>query len=141
MKDYSINSSDGLNQLFNSSTLNELFPSDRTDQFFDALLGDADEGAYDIRLIFQEANMNQLCFAFELKERPGKCLICSLTYGLPHVFTRHPIINVQKIVNDIQEKLKGQATIVDWSLGRTIQMSKSVHIIPLTIRLDHPLAI
>ena len=30
--------------------LDELLPPERSDQFFDALYGDASEGAYDIRL-------------------------------------------------------------------------------------------
>ena len=35
-------------QIFSRTTLRELFPQERTDAFFDALFGDASEGAYDI---------------------------------------------------------------------------------------------
>ena len=36
--------------VFTPECLNDLFPPQRTDDFFDALFGDAEEGAYDIRL-------------------------------------------------------------------------------------------
>ncbi|MBF0451676.1 MAG: pancreas/duodenum homeobox protein 1 [Candidatus Magnetomorum sp.] len=134
-------SSNRLDQIFNSTTLDDIFPPERADLFFDALLGDATEGAYDIRLIFQKAESNILRFAFELHERPGKCLVCSLTYGLPHVFSRHPVINVKNIVDHIQEKITEQANITGWSLDRTIQLDKTIHVIPLLITLDHPIAL
>ena len=36
--------------VFTPECLTDLFPPQRTDDFFDALFGDAEEGAYDIRL-------------------------------------------------------------------------------------------
>ena len=38
--------------VFTSERLAELFPPERTDAFFEALFGGAEEGAYDIRLAF-----------------------------------------------------------------------------------------
>ena len=60
----------------------------RTDEFFEALYGDAAEGPYDILLKFKGENKNTLHFEFQLKQRPGRCLACNLTYGLPVVFSR-----------------------------------------------------
>ena len=37
--------------VFTPECLNDLFPIQRTNDFFDALFGDAEEGAYDIRLV------------------------------------------------------------------------------------------
>jgi len=128
-------------QIFNTQLLNEIFPLDRTDLFFDALLGDASEGAYDIKLIFQGLDKNKLNFAFELHARPGKCLACNLTYGLPHVFERHPVINIKKVVEQIQKQIKDHANITKWSLGRTIQKTRDIHLIPLTVDLDNPINI
>jgi len=70
-----------------------------------------------------------------LHERPGCCLVCNLTHGLPQVFSRHPVINIKGLVADIEEKLDGQARCVDWKLGSTVQQEKSLHAIPLQIQL------
>jgi len=77
--------------IFTQDVLKKLFPEDRADQFFDALFGDAEEGAYDISLEFKGQSQNKLEFEFHLKQRPGKCLACNLTYGLPQVFSRHGV--------------------------------------------------
>ena len=123
-------------QLFTSEVLNRLFPADRADQFFDALLGDASEGAYDIRLAFTgyDAPAKKLLFTLELHERPGKCLACNLTYGLPEVFSRHPLINLKGLVTEIAT-LYGNATVREWRLGATHSVSKALHTVPLTINL------
>ncbi|MEW6593383.1 MAG: pancreas/duodenum homeobox protein 1 [Thermodesulfobacteriota bacterium] len=123
-------------QLFTPETLSRLFPADRADQFFDALLGDAGEGAYDIRLAFtrHDAAAKTLTFALELHERPGKCLACNLTYGLPEVFARHPLINLKGVVAEIAA-LCGNATAKEWRLGTTQQVNKALHTVPLHIHL------
>lgn len=74
--------------VFTPECLNDLFPIQRTNDFFDALFGDAEEGAYDIRLVVdpEESDDGELHFYFELHQRAGRCLVCSLTYGLPQVF-------------------------------------------------------
>lgn len=121
--------------VFTQETLQKLFPADRANAFFDALFGDAEEGAYDIRLIFKEQTANTLTLGLELHERPGKCLACNLTYGLPEVFSRHPIINIKGLVSEIDALLGDKATCTDWKLGTTQTVSKSLHIIPLIIIL------
>ena len=67
---------------------------------------------------------------------PGKCISCSLTYGLPEVFSRHPIINIKGLVQNIDALLDGKIRCVDWRLGSTREISNSVHAIPLEIILE-----
>lgn len=126
-----------LQQLFTPETLDRLLPASRGDDFFEALFGDATEGAYDIRLAFQglEPGDNSLRFTLELHQRPGKCLACNLTYGLPEVFSRHPGLNIAGVVKEIDSLLGDRDTCADWRLGPTHQTSKSLHTIPLIITL------
>jgi hypothetical protein len=127
----------GFDKLFSPDVLEQLFPEDRSDQFFDALYGDVEEGAYDISLEFIGSRRNRLEFMLRLTQRPGKCITCSLTYGLPEVFTRHPIINIKGIVQNIETLLDGRGRCVDWQLGPTQEMSNEIHVIPLIIILDN----
>jgi hypothetical protein len=124
-----------LARIFTPEKLAGLFPADRSNEFFDALFGDASEGAYDIELNYKGANGDFMEFEFLLKQRPGKCLACNLTYGLPQVFSRHPVINVKKLASDLASEagLKGDA---EWKLGTTKEISRSLHIIPLRIKLN-----
>ena len=124
------------NEMFTQDVLKKLFPANRADLFFDALFGDATEGTYDINLEFKEHRQNRLEFELHLKQRPGKCLTCSLTYGLPGVFSRHPIININGLVKDIGRLLEGRARVVDWQLGLKREISNELHVIPLIISLD-----
>lgn len=129
---------DSLREIFTDKVLAELFPAARTNDFFEALFGDAAEGAYDVKLRFQgfRESASILQFNLELHERPGCCLVCSLTYGLPEVFSRHPVINIKGLVKDIEGRLAGQAVCTDWKLGATSQQGKSLHSIPLTITVQ-----
>ena len=126
-----------LKSLFSDEVLSELFPKERSNDFFEALFGDASEGAYDIKLRYHtyDKDTQNMQFNLDLHERPGCCLVCSLTYGLPQVFSRHPVINVKGVVSDIGKKLEGVATCTDWKLGTTMQQEKSRHSIPLIITL------
>lgn len=116
----------------NQPTLDAIFPPDRADAFFDALYGGAEEGAYDIRLVCQQISTDEAHLAFQLDRRAGKCLKCSLTYGLPEVFKRHPIIGVAKVAEAVAEKL-GMGANINWQLGNTQEVSEDRHIIPFTI--------
>jgi len=129
---------DNLNEIFTDDALKELFPPQRADDFFEALFGDAGEGAYDIALSYMGYNerTNSLSFNLDLHERPGCCLACNLTYGLPEVFSRHPVININTLVADIEKKLDGKAQCAEWKLGTTVQQEKSLHSIPLHITLS-----
>ncbi|MBQ7585865.1 MAG: hypothetical protein IJU40_06440 [Desulfovibrionaceae bacterium] len=114
--------------------LDQLFPKERTEQFFEALFGGAEEGAYDIRLSFRRADQNKLEMAFDLLQRPGKCLRCNLTYGLPKVFERHPVLKVAKVAEDLA-KICGWEKM-HWSLGTTEEYTQEHHAIPFTIIKD-----
>jgi hypothetical protein len=124
---------DQFTSLFTPDKLAAMFPPDRADAFFEALLGDRAEGAYDIALQYTGARDGELHFAFELKERPGKCLSCSLTYGLPHVFSRHPIIDIPSVVKEIDQMLNGQGRCGTWRVESTREASRQLHVIPLII--------
>jgi len=124
-------------QIFTNEVLRSLFPPERSNAFFDALFGDASEGAYDIALTYAgyDSRANSLDFFLNLHERPGRCLACNLTYGLPEVFGRHPVINIKGLVGEIEGLLGGDLRCADWQLGRTVQKERSLHSIPLRIQL------
>ncbi|MBW1741692.1 MAG: pancreas/duodenum homeobox protein 1 [Deltaproteobacteria bacterium] len=124
------------NDMFTRDVLQKLFPPGRADQFFDALYGDATEGAFDIALEFKGHSQNKLQFEFHLKQRPDKCLACHLTFGLPEIFSRHPIINTTGLVQEIEQLLNGRARCTNWQLGMTQVVSSELHVIPLTLFLD-----
>ena len=126
-----------LNDLFTKDVLEELLPSQLSDDFFEALYGDADEGVYNISLSFKnyDSEKNILFFELQLHERPEKCLACNLTYGLPDVFSRHPLININGMVEKIVALLGDDTKCIGWELGRTQTPASNLHIIPLTIRL------
>lgn len=117
-------------------TLAKLFPPEKSDSFFEAFYGDAGDSHFDLRLAFDRADENTLYFRFQLIERPGKCLACNLTFGLPHVLERHPVINLPGLVREILREAEIEASDPRWSLGQTIQTSSSLHEIPLVIQLD-----
>ena len=124
-------------QIFTDAALQALFPPARSHDFFDALFGDASEGAYDIVLSFEGYDQagQTLRFLLNLHERPGRCLACNLTQGLPEVFKRHPVINIKGLVAEIEKLLTGEMVCEDWTLGHTIQKGRSLHCIPLQIKL------
>ncbi len=127
---------ENFNDIFTPDVLQKLFPEDLADRFFDALYGDAAEGAYDISLRFKTLGQNRIEFELHLTQRPGKCIHCSLTYGLPEVFSRHPIINIKGLVEKIDQLLNGSAKCIDWQIGFTQEISDKLHVIPLTVLLD-----
>nr|MBF0222623.1 pancreas/duodenum homeobox protein 1 [Desulfobulbaceae bacterium] len=122
--------------IFSRDALDDLFPKDRSNQFFDALFGDASEGAYDIVLEFVGAPAdNTLHFKLLLKQRPGKCLACNLTYGLPEVFSRHPILDIAGVAAKIATLIGHPTDQTEWKLGTTQSTSSELHSIPFTVRL------
>jgi hypothetical protein len=123
-------------QLFNESMLKELMPPEKTDQFFEALFGDASEGAYDISLAFKQGSPDRLEFEFHLTSKPGKCLACNLTYGLPNVFARHPVINIKGLSAKIAALLQGGVIIDNWHCGETIERTADLHVIPLYLEIN-----
>jgi hypothetical protein len=126
---------DRFKEIFTRETLLKLFPEERTNEFFEALFGDAGEGAYDIELAYRGADDKNLTMDLLLHERPNCCLACNLTQGLPQVFSRHPIIGVNKLVQEIDKLLGDKADCGEWKLGYTEQRSSSLHVIPVIIEL------
>jgi hypothetical protein len=126
-----------LNGLFTKDVLENLLPPQLSNDFFDALYGDADEGAYNISLSFisYDPEQKRLSFELQLHERPDKCLACNLTYGLPSVFSRHPMINIKGMVQKIEALLGGNTKCIGWELGGTRTPASNMHAIPLIIRL------
>ncbi|MBF0260198.1 MAG: pancreas/duodenum homeobox protein 1 [Desulfamplus sp.] len=122
--------------LFTRERLDQIFPSDRADNFFEALYGEASEGAYDISLEFKGVQKNQLLFEFQLKQRPVKCLACNLTYGLPTVFERHPIINLKGIAKSIDTLLDGKFLCTGWRVGNTQEKSRQLHVLPISFIIE-----
>jgi len=132
-----INMTEALDQIFTHENLINLFPADRADEFFDALFGDACEGAYNINLAYKSHTKNEIRLEFHLKQRPGKCLACNLTYGLPQVFSRHPVINIKGLINNIDKFLRDyKIKSTGWKLGTTREISRELHVIPLIISTE-----
>ena len=117
-------------------SLDRLFPADRSDCFFEALYGDTSEGAYDIQLEFKSYSKGKVELEFHLKQRPDKCMACNLTYGLPEVFERHPIINIKGLTKKLEELFEGMIRCTSWKLGRTAEMSNMLHVIPLIVEIE-----
>ncbi len=128
-----------LSDLFTRDLLDTLLPADRTGQFFEALFGDASEGAYDISLEFRRGTLERLEFEFHLIAKPGKCLACNLTYGLPNVFLRHPVIDIKGISEKVAAQLADRIKIDRWYCGDTIERTPDLHVIPLYLEgNNHP---
>ncbi len=130
---------DTFKNILTKEKLAEIFPPERSNEFFDALFGDASEGSYDIELAYRQSTGDQLVINLLLHERPNCCLACNLTQGLPQVFSRHPIINIEGVVQKINTMITEAGsgfTCGGWSLGYTEQQSSSLHLIPIKIELE-----
>ena len=121
--------------LFTKEKLDNIFPADRTDTFFEALYGDVSEGAYDISLEFSRIEEDNLIFEFQLKQRPGRCLACNITHGLPMVFSRHPVINLNGIAKEINTLLNGKATCTGWDVKQTKEIDRTLHLLPVVFHI------
>ena len=118
--------------------LRNLMPSSRSDEFFEALYGDAAEGAFDISIVYKgySAEEHKLTFELELRERPGKCLACNLTYGLPQVLKVHPVINLKGFVENLNRIVGDLGVCSSWSLAKTRPINNSLHTIPLVVTFE-----
>jgi hypothetical protein len=127
----------GPTELIKEEKLTELFPKNRDNEFFNAFYGGSEDGAFDIMLSFDnyDSQKSELFFEFRLKERPGKCMACHLTYGLPNVFEKSPIINLKGIIKGIDEMLQPYYGVQEYSLGRTIPKAPKINIIPLVVKI------
>ena len=121
--------------IFTDQMLESLFPASLSNDFFEALFGDAEDGSYDIELGYVGDSGDTVNFELRLKQRPGCCLACNLTYGLPQVFSRHPIINIQGLAEKVGAAV-GKSENVSWKLGSTKEHNSKLHVIPLMISLS-----
>ena len=121
-------------EIFTPECLNEVFPPERTDRFFEALFGYAEDGAYDIRMSLLSASDRKLDFLFELHQRGDACLACNLTHGLPAVFLRHPVIDIKGVTAELARRAGWPDGSWEWNLGSTDEISRALHVIPLTLR-------
>ncbi len=122
-----------LQEIFTEEFLGYLLPAEKSDRFFEALYGDASEGAYDIKLKYLYAEHERIALSFNLIKRPEKCLVCSLTYGLPVVLSRHPIIDIKGMIRKIEQK--AGVSVKNWYLGDTSEENTDLHVIPWYIDL------
>ena len=60
-----------MSKVLDKAFLESVFPPERTEAFFDALFGGAEEGAYDIVLVCRSEGEGKAELAFELHQRPG----------------------------------------------------------------------
>ena len=127
-----------LNDIFTEDVLVNLLPPQLSDDFFEAIYGDTEEGAYTIKLSFKDYDPEKKILSFELQlhERPEKCLACNLTYGLPDVFSCHPLINIKGLVEKIEALMGGDIKCIGWRLGTTQTPAAAMHAIPLIIQLE-----
>ena len=122
--------------IFTKDWAESVFPSrQRTDAFFEALFGGAEEGAYDISLRFIEQRGDTYEFVLDLSQRSGRCLACNLTHGLPQVFARHPIINVKGVAESVAAALGKTPADATWKLSSTREQSTALHVVPLSITI------
>lgn len=119
--------------VFSAERLASLFPPQRTEDFFEALFGGVEDGAYDIRLAFLTGSEKRLDFAFELHQRNHKCLACNLTHGLPQVFSRHPIINAKGLAAELALWAQWPEGSWQWALDHTQEVSDSLHVVPFSL--------
>ncbi len=120
--------------VLDQAMLDALMPPEKSDDFFDALYGEAEEGAYTIKLALRSVSDTEAKLALDLHQRTDKCLVCSLTYGLPQVFQRHPIINLAGVTKEVARALQWDENAITWTLGRTEEKSPALHSIPLIIK-------
>lgn len=126
----------GNGKICDEQTLAQLIPAGKADDFFEALYGDAAEGAYDFELVCHSEQGGRVELELLLHQRPGKCLACNLTYGLPQVLGRHPVLNLKGVVQRVCELAGADPAKATWKLGHTRVISNEVHAIPLIIDIQ-----
>ena len=120
--------------IFDPSVLRDLLPREQVESFFEAFYF-GEEPAYDLNLGFSGQKGDHLVFELRLTPRPGQCLKCNLTWGLPKVFANHPGLNLAGVVERIQQRLPDGYRVESWQLGSTEERNSELHVIPLIVRL------
>ncbi|MBX6422481.1 hypothetical protein [Thermosulfurimonas sp. F29] len=114
-----------------------LLPPEKVREFFEAFYF-GEEPAYDMELGLGHFDPERRVVRLELrlKARPGQCLACNLTWGLPEVFKRHPALNLSGVVKALEDLLPDGLRVADWDLGPTEEVHEELHVIPLIVRLS-----
>jgi len=123
-----------LKEIFNEKVLKQLLPPERIEAFFEAFYF-GEEPAYHLQLGWGESTEGLVRLELQLHARPGKCLACNLTWGLPQVLEKHPLLNLDKTVQDFEKLLPQGHKVKKWYLGHTEERSPELHVIPLLIEL------
>ncbi len=116
--------------------IKSLLPAERVEEFFEAFYF-GEEPAYFLKLGLREWNpeAGKIVLELRLKARPGKCLACNLTSGLPDVFKRHPILNLAGVAEAVVNRLGDGFRLESWELGWTERLNQDLHVIPMVIRV------
>ncbi|HFC98410.1 MAG TPA: pancreas/duodenum homeobox protein 1 [Thermosulfurimonas dismutans] len=122
--------------MFSEEQIKTLLPREKIEAFFEAFYF-GEEPAYDLELGLGHFDPEQRLVRLELrlKARPGRCLACNLTWGLPEVFKRHPALDLQGVVGRLEGLLPDGWKVRDWTLGTTEEIDEELHVIPLIVRL------
>ncbi len=122
----------GIEKLLGPETLNELLPRQNVESFFESFYF-GEEPAYDLSLGFGGISGDLLRLELLLKARPGQCLACNLTWGLPEVMAKHPMLDLAGMIKRLEEKLA--VNVASWELGPTEERGADLHVIPILVRL------
>jgi len=122
--------------MFSEEWIKGLLPRKKIEAFFEAFYF-GEEPAYDLELGLGEVSLEQKRIRLDLRllARPGRCLACNLTWGLPPVLEKHPLLNLEEIVRRIEERLPEGLKVKNWELGAVREINSELHVIPLWIYL------
>ena len=123
--------------MISTESIKNLLPKERVKAFFEAFYFD-EEPAYDLELALGDFDEERRLLRLELRllARPGQCLACNLTWGLPAVFKKHPILDLEGLVKETEKFLPKGLKVKSWELGPTEERSPELHVIPLLIYLE-----
>ncbi|OAQ21560.1 hypothetical protein [Thermosulfurimonas dismutans] len=123
--------------MLSPEAIQALLPRERIEAFFEAFYF-GEEPAYDLALALGAFDKERKFIRLELqlKARPGKCLACNLTWGLPKVFEKHPALDLKGVVAELEKLLPDSLKVRHWELGPTEEINPDLHVIPLLIYLE-----
>ena len=92
-------------------------------------------GKLDVR---QAEQVTMACRAVVRTARRNEMTVVYLrmTYGLPAVFARHPMIDLNGLINAIGQILNTPDSSLRGHLGQTEARSSRLHLIPLTVSIQ-----
>ncbi len=126
---------DMLQEIFTAENLQKLLPPERVEAFFEAFYF-GEEPAYHLKLGAGRVSPDRIHLELHLEARPGKCLACNLTWGLPQVLEKHPLLNLPQTVEELEKLLPQGVKVKRWYLGPTEERTPELHVIPLVIELE-----